>query len=63
MQKDAKYVRTLRKAQLTVGGIADLAARLEVAVFELTRWIQGEARPPEDIYRRAREIAGEDLEG
>ena len=52
-------MQTLRQAQLNAGGISDLASQLEVAVFELTRWIQGEARPPEEVYRRAREIAGE----
>ncbi|HZM33447.1 MAG TPA: hypothetical protein VFC18_03045 [Burkholderiales bacterium] len=56
-------MRTLRQAQLAAGGISDLAARLDVAVFELTRWIEGEARPPEDVYDRAQEIAKGHPEG
>jgi hypothetical protein len=62
LTKDTKYMRTLRQAQLNAGGISDLASRLEVAVFELTRWIAGEERPPEEVYRQARKIAGEDPE-
>jgi DNA-binding transcriptional regulator YiaG len=51
-------MRTLRHAQLAAGGISDLAAKLNVSVFELTRWIQGEERPPEEIYQSALRIAG-----
>lgn len=63
MPKDPKIVSTLRKAQLVVGGMSDLAARLNVPVFELTRWMEGEATPPPEVYAAALEIAGQDKSG
>jgi hypothetical protein len=49
----------LRRAQLAMGGMSDLASRLDVPVFELTRWMEGEAPPPPDVLAAARKIADE----
>lgn len=57
MAQDDEYTQTLRKAQLASGGISDLAARLKVSIYDLTVWIEGTARPPQDVYRAAQEIA------
>jgi hypothetical protein len=56
--KDQKIISTLRRAQLVVGGMSDLAARLDVPIFELTRWMEGEAKPPPEVYSAAVKIAG-----
>jgi len=58
LPKDQKIISTLRRAQLAAGGMSDLAARLDVPVFELTRWMEGEAKPPADVYSAAIRIAG-----
>lgn len=58
MPKDQKIISTLRRAQLVVGGMTDLAERLNVPIFELTRWMEGEAKPPADVYTAAIRIAG-----
>jgi len=64
LARDEKAIALLRRAQLAAGGISDLAARLDVAVFDLARWMEGEASPPPEVLARAREIAGaEDREG
>lgn len=59
MAKDAKLIAMLRRAQLAAGGMSDLAQRLDVPVFQLTRWIEGEALPPPEVVERARAIAAE----
>ena len=56
--KDQKIISTLRRAQLVTGGMSDLAARLNVPIFELTRWMEGEAKPPADVYAAAIKLAG-----
>lgn len=58
MAKDQKAISLLRRAQLAAGGISDLAARLDVAVFDLARWLEGEEAPPPGVLAQAREIAG-----
>jgi hypothetical protein len=60
LPKDQKIISTLRRAQLAVGGISDLAARLNVPIFELTRWIEGEATPPPEVCAAAAKLASED---
>jgi len=60
LPKDQKIISTLRRAQLVVGGMSDLAARLNVPIFELTRWMEGEATPPPEVYAAAAKLAGED---
>ena len=42
--------------------MSDLAARLGVPIFELTRWMEGEASPPPEVYAAAQEIAGKEDE-
>ena len=59
MPKDQKIITTLRRAQLVAGGMTDLAARLDVPIFELTRWMEGEATPPPEVYAAAAKLAGE----
>ena len=62
MAKDEKIIGVLRRAQLAAGGMSDLAARLGVPIFELTRWMEGEASPPPEVYAAAQEIAGKEGE-
>lgn len=40
--------------------MSDLAARLGVPVFELTRWMEGEAMPPPEVYAAALKLAGKE---
>jgi hypothetical protein len=58
LPKDQKIISTLRRAQLVTGGMSDLASRLDVPIFELTRWMEGEATPPPEVYAAALNIAG-----
>lgn len=37
--------------------MSDLASRLSVPVFELTSWMEGEAKPPPEVYAAAARIA------
>jgi hypothetical protein len=60
LPKDPKIISTLRRAQLVAGGMTDLASRLNVPIFELTRWMEGEATPPPEVYAAALKIAGPD---
>jgi hypothetical protein len=60
LAKDETIIDVLRRAQLAVGGMSDLAARLGVPIFELTRWMEGEASPPPEVYAAAQEIAGKE---
>ena len=62
MPKDGKTLGVLRRAQLAAGGMSDLAARLGVPVFDLTRWMEGEASPPPEVYAAAQKIAGKEDE-
>src|SRR5882672_4835818 len=50
------YARTLHRACLVLGGIAQLAKHLEVADVDLRRWLRGEEQPPERIFLAAVEI-------
>jgi hypothetical protein len=59
LAKDAKLIATLRQAQLAAGGMSDLAQSLDVPVFQLTRWMEGEATPPPEVLERARKIAAQ----
>jgi hypothetical protein len=60
LAKDEKIIGVLRRAQLAAGGMSDLAARLGVPIFELTRWMEGEASPPPEVYAAALKIAGKE---
>ena len=37
--------------------MSDLASRLNVPIFELTRWMEGEALPPPEVLQAAQQIA------
>ena len=37
--------------------MSDLALRLNVPIFELTRWMEGDASPPPEVYAAAAQIA------
>jgi hypothetical protein len=62
LAKDETIIDVLRRAQLAAGGMSDLAARLGVPIFELTRWMEGEASPPPEDYAAALKIAGKEGE-
>jgi hypothetical protein len=50
------YARTLHRACLIVGGIRQLAERLEVPEADVRRWLKGEDIPPEEVFVAAVEI-------
>jgi hypothetical protein len=50
------YSRALHRACLVIGGLAQLAKRLEVPEPDLRRWITGELAPPERIFLEAVEV-------
>ena len=55
-QHASVYSRALHRACLVLGGIQQLAQRLEVAEGDLRRWIQGEMPPPERVFLEAVEV-------
>jgi hypothetical protein len=50
------YARALHRACLILGGIQQLAKRLEVAESELQRWLAGEQEPPQRVFLESVEI-------
>jgi len=50
------YSRTLHRACLILGGVEQLAQRLEASLPELQRWLRGEQQPPERAFLEAVEI-------
>ena len=50
------YSRALHRACVILGGIAQLAAQLEVAEPELRSWLEGEIEPPLEVFLAAVEI-------
>ena len=50
------HSRTLHRACLIVGGIAQLAKHLQVAEVELRHWMGGDLQPPEAVFLAAVEV-------
>jgi hypothetical protein len=50
------YSRTLHRACLILGGIAQLATHLDVQEIELRHWMGGDPQPPEAVFLRAVEV-------
>jgi hypothetical protein len=50
------FARALHRACLIVGGIDELAKRLEVPKADLERWIRGNEEPPQRPFNAAVEI-------
>jgi hypothetical protein len=50
------YSRTLHRACVIVGGIAQLAKHLAVPEAELRNWMGGDAQPPEAVFLAAVEV-------
>lgn len=50
------YSRTLHRACVIVGGIAQLAKHLEVPETELRHWMGGDLQPPEVVFLAAVEV-------
>jgi hypothetical protein len=46
----------LHEACETAGGLARLAQLLEVPAAQLTRWLEGAERAPDEIYRACADI-------
>ena len=46
------YSRALLRATELVGGRDKLARVLRVPIYELEKWIAGEAKPPRDVFLR-----------
>jgi len=50
------YSRTLHRACVIVGGIAQLAKHLAVTEAELRNWMNGDPQPPEAVFLAAVEV-------
>jgi hypothetical protein len=50
------YARAIHRACLVVGGMPELARRLDVPAPEVERWLLGEEAPPEKVFHQAVEI-------
>jgi hypothetical protein len=56
-RRSSTYARTLHRACLNAGSLAELARRLGVPEASLERWIQGTEEPPLDVFLAAVDIA------
>ena len=50
------YARALHRACLILGGLQQLAKRLDVTESDLRRWLAGEQEPPQRVFLEAVEI-------
>jgi len=50
------YARALHRACLILGGIQQLAKRLEVTESDVQIWLAGEQEPPQRVFLEAVEI-------
>jgi DNA-binding transcriptional regulator YdaS (Cro superfamily) len=50
------YSRALHRACLILGGLEQLARRLEVSDVDLRRWLAGDLQPPERVFLEAVEV-------
>jgi hypothetical protein len=55
-ERASVYSRALHRACLVLGGLPQLAKRLEVAEADLERWIRGEVQTPERVFLEAVEV-------
>lgn len=54
--RETTYARTLHRACLVLGGVAQLAAHLGVSEGPLRDWLEGRAEPPQMVFLAAVEI-------
>jgi hypothetical protein len=54
--RETTYVRTLHRACLLLGGLAQLADHLKVSDSALSSWLEGREDPPESVFLAAVEI-------
>ena len=48
--------RTLREAALLLGGERKLAEFLDMAVWLVSRWLEGLGQPPDSVFKRCAEL-------
>lgn len=56
------HARTLHRACLVLGGLAQLAAHLKTSESELRGWLEARELPPEPVFLAALEIILLDIE-
>lgn len=54
--RESTYARALHLACLVLGGLPELAARLEASENAVKSWIEGRDRPPESVFLAAVEV-------
>ena len=54
--RETTYARTLHRACLILGGVAQLANHLKVSELQLETWLQGLEDPPHRVFLAAVEI-------
>jgi hypothetical protein len=50
------YARAVHRACLVLGGMQQLAKRLDVPMNDVERWLRGEEAPPEKVFLEAVEV-------
>jgi ribosome-binding protein aMBF1 (putative translation factor) len=50
------YARAIHRACLVLGGMQQLARRLDVSTKDVERWLRGEETPPEKVFLEAVEV-------
>jgi DNA-binding transcriptional regulator YiaG len=54
--RETTHVRALHRACLVLGGLAQLAAHLQVSEYAVNAWLEGREEPPETVFLAAVEI-------
>lgn len=56
---DSAYARLLQRAAEILGGEEPLRLRLGVSRLQLHQWLQGRARPPDNVFLRIADLLDE----
>jgi hypothetical protein len=54
------YVRALRRAAQSLGGVEALRAHLQVSMSQLAGWLHGEAPPPETVFLKVVDLLADE---
>ena len=54
------YMRALRRAAQGLGSVEALRAHLKVSMSQLHSWMEGETRPPEEVFLKVVDLLAEE---
>ena len=54
------HARAMRRAAQVLGGVEALRSHLQVSMRDLSRWMAGEARPPDAVFLRVVDLLADE---